>query len=76
MCIRDSGSIEQDADLILMLYSSKPNSQSISFSGSLKDKTKVSTTELIIAKHRNGPIGTIKLELNTDKLQFLESKNN
>jgi len=74
--LRESGSIEQDADLILMLYSSKPNSQSISFSGSLKDKTKVSTTELIIAKHRNGPIGTIKLELNTDKLQFLESKNN
>ena len=74
--LRESGSIEQDADLILMLYGSKPNSQPISFSGPLKDKTKVSATELIIAKQRNGPIGTIKLELNPDKLQFLESKPN
>jgi replicative DNA helicase len=74
--LRESGSIEQDADLILMLYGSKPNSQPISFSGPLKDKTKVYATELIIAKQRNGPIGTIKLELNPDKLQFLESKTN
>lgn len=74
--LRESGSIEQDADLILMLYSSKPNSQPVSFSGPLKDKMKVSATELIIAKQRNGPIGTIKLELNPDKLQFLESKTN
>jgi replicative DNA helicase len=74
--LRESGSIEQDADLILMLYGSKPNSQPLSFSGPLKDKTKVSATELIIAKHRNGPIGTIKLELNPDKLQFFESKPN
>ena len=72
--LRESGSIEQDADLILMLYSSKPNSQPISLAGPLKDKTKFSATELIIAKHRNGPIGTIKLELNPDKLQFSESK--
>ena len=50
--LRESGSIEQDADLVLMLYRDayySPNSSRFDF------------TELIIAKHRNGPIGTIKL---------------
>jgi replicative DNA helicase len=66
--LRESGSIEQDADLILMLYSSKltPTSNSIV-------SNKLTITELIIAKQRNGPIGTIKLELNKDRIQFLES---
>nr|YP_003734552.1 DNA replication helicase [Kryptoperidinium foliaceum]ADI40337.1 DNA replication helicase [Kryptoperidinium foliaceum] len=72
--LRESGSIEQDADLILMLSGSKgmpsPNSLPISTS------TVNSVTELIIAKQRNGPIGTIKLNLNEDRIQFLELKTN
>lgn len=50
--LRESGSIEQDADLVLMLYrDSYYNTNSI----------EMDLAELIIAKHRNGPIGNIKL---------------
>jgi replicative DNA helicase len=31
--------------------------------------------ELIVAKHRNGPIGTINLEFNAKHTQFLNCKN-
>ncbi len=49
--LRSSGSIEQDSDITIMLYrDSYYNPNSI-------DKT----TELIIAKHRNGPTGTVKM---------------
>jgi replicative DNA helicase len=54
--LRESGSIEQDADLVLMLYrDSYYNSTNI-----LNDKTNL--VELIISKHRNGPIGTVFLD--------------
>ena len=53
--LRESGSIEQDADLVLMLYQNTYYDFKVS-------ETKNSITELIIAKHRNGPIGTINLK--------------
>lgn len=74
--LRESGSIEQDADLILMLYGSKTVLQMNSSSLSTNQINKSAITELIIAKQRNGPTGTVKLEFNQDKIQFLESKIN
>ncbi|MGE3165272.1 MAG: replicative DNA helicase, partial [Planctomycetota bacterium] len=51
--LRESGAIEQDADLVLLLYREeyyKPE----------KEEAK-GKAEVIIAKHRNGPVGTIPL---------------
>ena len=65
--LRESGSIEQDADLVLMLYRKKLvpfNSKEMS-----------SSTELIIAKHRNGPIGTIPLMFRENQTKFFEEKS-
>lgn len=74
--LRESGSIEQDADLILMLYGSKTILQMNSSSLSTNQINKSAITELIVAKQRNGPIGSVKLQLNQDKIQFLESERN
>lgn len=53
--IRESGSIEQDADMVLFLHRDRGTEHE---SGEIPD---VIETQLIIAKHRNGPVGTVKL---------------
>nr|QXM17928.1 replication helicase subunit [Chaetoceros laevisporus] len=63
--LRDSGSIEQDADLVLMLY------RDSYYSSSITVENKKNIVELIIAKHRNGPIGTIELQFDSKRTKFL-----
>jgi replicative DNA helicase len=64
--LRESGSIEQDADVVLMLYGVKSTNTN-------QTPTSLSSIiELIVAKQRNGPTGTIKLIFDQNQTKFLE----
>ena len=63
--LRDSGSIEQDADLVLMLYRENY------YKPIIKKKKTSTSAELIIAKHRNGPLGIVELAFQNDPIMFL-----
>ena len=62
--LRESGSIEQDADLVLMLYKNKSHPQPQTYK----------LIELIIAKQRNGPTGTIKLKFSEEQTKFFNQE--
>ena len=57
--LRESGSIEQDADIVLMLHKSKPS-----------NKTDYQLIDLIIEKQRNGPTGNIRLKFYEKRTKF------
>lgn len=61
--LRESGSIEQDADIVSFIY--RPGYYE-------PDNPEVENiTELIIAKHRNGPVGKIQLYFHPERLRFM-----
>jgi replicative DNA helicase len=59
--LRESGSIEQDADLVLMLF--RENYYNLK-------KDQQDLAEIIVAKHRNGPTGTIQLKFDANCIKF------
>lgn len=61
--LRESGSIEQDADIVAMLHREDYYNREL-----MQDD--ISRTELIIAKHRNGPVTTIPLAFKTSTSTF------
>jgi replicative DNA helicase len=64
--LRESGSIEQDADLIIMLYRDSYYNP---------DSPDRDVAEVIITKHRNGPTGTVKLLFKSELTTFLNLAN-
>lgn len=59
--LRESGSIEQDADIVMFIYREayyEPETE------------RKNITDLIIAKHRNGPTGRVELYFNPERLRF------
>lgn len=65
--LRESGSIEQDADLVLMLYKNLDYNLNLAKSFTNQNSQLI---ELIIAKHRNGPVGTIRLDFDEKRNKF------
>jgi len=50
--LRESGSLEQDADVVMFIY--RPDQYE-------EDTLKQNIAEIIVAKHRNGPVGSVEL---------------
>ncbi len=60
--LRESGSIEQDADIVMFIYREAYYNP---------DTDRGNITDLIIAKHRNGPTGKVELYFHPERLRFM-----
>lgn len=63
--LRESGSIEQDADLVMFLH--RPDY----YKQNNDDFVPTNITELILAKHRHGPVGKVELYFHPELLRFM-----
>lgn len=63
--LRESGSIEQDADLVMFLH--RPDY----YRQNNDDYVPTNITELILAKHRHGPVGKVELYFHPELLRFM-----
>lgn len=60
--LRESGSIEQDADIVMFIYREDYYNP---------ETERQHITDLIIAKHRNGPVGKVELYFHPERLKFM-----
>ncbi|MBY0403831.1 MAG: replicative DNA helicase, partial [Cyanobacteria bacterium] len=60
--LRESGSIEQDADLVMFIYRDEYYN---------KETERPGTADIIIAKQRNGPVGEVSLLFKHSTTRFL-----
>jgi replicative DNA helicase len=61
--LRESGSLEQDADIVSFLYRDDYYNP---------DTDQKNITEVIVAKHRNGPVDTVKLFFHKQFTKFAD----
>ena len=64
--LRDSGSIEQDADLVMFLYREDYYN---------KETKRPQIVDVLIKKHRNGPVGQIELYFDTELQRYRQLDN-
>ncbi len=65
--LRESGSIEQDADIVMFIYRDDMYNE---------NSLKPGVADIIIDKHRNGPTGTINLYFDKDRSSFRDLDKN
>ncbi|MBM3256612.1 MAG: replicative DNA helicase [Candidatus Moranbacteria bacterium] len=65
--LRESGSIEQDADVVLFIYREDREK---------RDSERQNVADIIVAKHRNGPLGKIPLYFNESTVRFTDLEEN
>ncbi len=79
--LRESGSIEQDADIVMFIYREayyeerkKPSEESSNEFNAWRDKMEKidNISEIIVAKNRNGPIGSVNLYFDKNTTQFTD----
>ena len=63
--LRDSGSIEQDADIVMFIHGEDKKDEA-------GHRPQMSEKKIIIAKHRNGPVGSILMQFDNQKTTFSE----
>jgi len=61
--LRESGAIEQDADVVLMMYREDYYEE---------DTDRKGITDVFIRKHRNGPVGHVELAFKKEQMKFLD----
>ena len=61
--LRESGSIEQDADIVMFIYREELYNE---------DTDKKGIAEIHIAKHRNGPLGVVNLRFFNSLTKFVD----
>ena len=66
--LRESGSLEQDADIVCFLYRDDYYKA--------EDEEPTHITELIVAKHRNGPVGRVNLYFQNQFTKFVSLARN
>ncbi len=60
--LRDSGSIEQDADVVMFIHREDKHSE---------DEDKRNVAEIMVEKHRNGPVGKVDLYFDEKRVSFV-----
>ncbi|MBI3965535.1 MAG: replicative DNA helicase, partial [Chloroflexi bacterium] len=61
--LRESGSIEQDADIVMFLHREEMYNQ---------ETTRKNVIDVVIAKHRNGPVGKVELRFFPAQTRFAD----
>ncbi|MEK9173330.1 MAG: replicative DNA helicase [Patescibacteria group bacterium] len=65
--LRDSGSIEQDSDVVMFIYRKDRDRNDLT-------TEEQNTAQIIVAKHRNGPLGSVMLKFDQERVSFRDTE--